>query len=175
VEFKGFHETPFFTSNRLLTSLDKLPKMLGKLKSVYYQTIRFYNKTVTVTSLYWKLCYTALIVISTSKIIIVFFFCKLIQMMLEAFYRFNITGEWIFVVKYYINLSLWKLRTRNWSHHMPTKQSTSFVASKDTVYGTQRRALVRKSMKNALYCMYNGMAKGTSRAKATSNRKKIKP
>jgi len=32
-----------------------------------------------------------------------------------------------------------------------------------------------KSMKNALHCMYSGMAKGTSQAEATSNSEKIKP
>jgi len=66
--------------------------MLGKLKSVYYHTIKFYNKTVTVTSLYWKLCHAALIAVSASKNIAVLFY-KLIQMMLEASYRLNITGE----------------------------------------------------------------------------------
>jgi len=70
---------PLFASDRLLTSLDKLLKML---KSVYSHTIRFYNKTVTVTSFYWKLCHTALITLSTSKMIIVVLFHKLIQMML---------------------------------------------------------------------------------------------
>jgi len=38
--------------------------------------------------------------------------------------------------------------------------------------GTQRRALVSP---RRMHCMYNGMAKGTSRAKATSNSEKIKP
>jgi len=84
---------PPFCSDRPLTPRNKLQKMLGKLKSVYHHTIRFYNKTVTVTSLYWKLCYTALIAISASKIIIIVLFRELIQMILEAFYRFNITGE----------------------------------------------------------------------------------
>jgi len=100
---------PWNTSSR---SLDKLLKMLGKLKSVYYHTIRFYNKTVTVTSLHWKLCYTTLIEISASKIIIVVLYHKLIQVMLEAFYRFNITGEWIFVQS---TKSKWPLMSLLWT------------------------------------------------------------
>jgi len=67
---KGSVEPLFCGSNRPLTSLDKLLKCylnLGNLKSVYYHTIRFYNKTVTIISLYWKLCHTVLITISASK------------------------------------------------------------------------------------------------------------
>jgi len=52
---RGVQRVPWNTSDRPLTSLDKLLKMLGKLKLVYYHTIKFYNKTVIVTSLYWKL------------------------------------------------------------------------------------------------------------------------
>jgi len=49
---------------------------------MYHHAIRFYNKTVTVTSLYWKLCFTALIVISASNVVL---YHKQIQVMLEAF------------------------------------------------------------------------------------------
>jgi len=50
---------------------------------------------------------------------------------------------------------------------MPTTKSTLFV-----VNGTQRRAVVSPWK---MHCMYSGMAKGTSQAKAMSNSKKINP
>jgi len=119
---------------------------------VYYHTITFYNKIVTVTSLYWKLCYIALIAISTSKIIIVVLFHKLIQM-------FS-TGSTLLgsdICCKVLNLGLWKLWTRNWSHHMPTTKSTPFVVSKDE-WDTKEDP--GKSMR--MHCIYSGMAKGWS-------------
>jgi len=56
----------------------------------------------------------------------------------------------------------------NGSHHVPTTKSTLFVVNKDEWYTKEGHA---RSMKNALY----GMAKGTSRAEATSNNEKIRP
>jgi len=67
IQYRGVQRVLLFASDRPLTSLDKLLKMLGKLKSVYHHILRFYNKTVTVTSLYWKLHYTALIATNASK------------------------------------------------------------------------------------------------------------
>jgi len=49
---------------------------------VFYHTIRFYNKTITVISLYWKLYHTVLIAIIASKISIVVLFHKLILLLL---------------------------------------------------------------------------------------------
>jgi len=94
-EFKGFHGTPFFLSDRPLISCQKF--YIGKLKSVYYYATKFYNKTLTFTSFFSaKSLVQHWYAISASKIIIVgFVFKKLIQVMLEAFYRF--TEEWIFV------------------------------------------------------------------------------
>jgi len=64
--------------------------------------------------------------------------------MLEGFYRFNITGEWI-------KLGLWELQMIsiwNWNHHVPTTKSTPFMGSKDE-WDTKEG--YGKSMKNVLY------------------------
>jgi len=113
--------------------------MLLNLKLVHYHTIRFFNKTATVSSLYWKLCHTALVAISASKIIIIVLFCKLIQMMLEAFYRFNITKP--------------KIMDEELKPSHTYHKSIPFVVSKDewdTKEGPGR------FMKNALYVQQHG-------------------
>jgi len=50
-------------------------------------------------------------------------------------------------------------------------QSTLFVVNNE--WDTKEGHF--KSIKNALHCMYSGMAKGTSRTEATLNSEKIKP
>jgi len=43
-EFKGFHEPSFLpSSDRPLTLLDKLLKILGKLESMYYEIITYHK------------------------------------------------------------------------------------------------------------------------------------
>jgi len=90
--------------------------------------------------------------------------------MLEAFYRFNITGEWIKV----LNLGLWKLRTISvWNFEaitcLPQNRHLSWGVK---MSWTQRRTLVSPWR---MYCMHSSMAKGTYRAEATSNSENIKP
>jgi len=141
-----------FASDRPLKSLDKLLKCYLNLKSVCYPTMRFYNKTVTVTSLYWKpgwkLCCTALIAISASKIIIVIFH--------RWYWRLS-TGSILLGSEYLLykilNLGLWKLRTRNWSHHVPTTKLTPFMVNKDE-WDTKEGP--GKSMKNGLDVQRHG-------------------
>jgi len=55
---------------------------------------------------------------------------------------------------------------------VPTTKSTFFTVTKDK-WNTKEG--IGKSLKNVQYCMYSGMAKGTSLAEATSNSEKIKP
>jgi len=148
-------------------TLNKLLKMLGKLKSVYYHTTRFYNKAVTVTSLYWqpgwKLCHAALIAISAFKSN---YRCFVLWTNTDDVRGFlQVQHYWgVNICCKVLNLHLWKLWTRNWSHHVPTTKSTPFVVSKDewdTKEGTG------KSMN-----MYSSMVEGASWAEATSNSEK---
>jgi len=138
---------------------------------VYYCTTRFYNKKLTFTSFYFK-SYVILhwYVISTSKIIIIvfFLFSKLIQVMLEAFYRFNITGEWILVMNCWIQVYENYRRFIEAITCLPQNWHLLWWAK---MKGTLKRALVSPWR---MLCMYSGMAKGTSRAEAMLNSENIK-
>ena len=64
-----------------------------------------------------------------------------------------------------------KIQTISESHHVLLPNRRLSLSAK--MNGTQRRTLVRKSMK--MHCTYCGMPKGTCPAEATSNSKKSKP
>jgi len=139
---------------------------------VYYWRTRFCNKTLTFTSFCCKIIGIYVIqhwyAISASKIIIVVF-------VLET--NIGDVGGFLQVQHYWgvnscydlLNPGLWKLWTIHWSRHVPTTKSTPFVVSEDE-WDTKEGP--GKSMKNVLHY---GVPKGTSRDKATSNSKKIKP
>jgi len=69
--------------------------------------------------------------------------------MLEAFYRFNITG----ISRELLNPGLWKLWTIHWSHHVPTTKSTPFMVREDEGDTKEGHG---KFMKNALYVQRYG-------------------
>jgi len=140
-EFKGFHGTPF-TSDRPLTSLDKLLKMLGKLKSVYYHTIRRQSLSLLCTGNY--------IILHWSQWVPDSFFILCTNT--DDFGGFLQVQHywWVNICCKILNLGLWKLWMRNWSHQVPTTKLTTFVVSKDTKEGTG------KSIKIALYVQEHG-------------------
>jgi len=120
---------------------------------VYYHTIRFYKETLTVTaSLYWKLHYTARIATSASKNNYHCFVLKTntdyVGGFLQVYHYW-----WVNICCKVLNLGLWKLWTRNWSHYIPTTKSTPFMVSKDE-WDTKKGP--GKSMKNALYVLQHG-------------------
>jgi len=118
---------------------------------VYHHTIRFYNKTVTVTSLYWKLgwklCYTALIAISTSKNN---YCCFVSQTNTDDVGGFLQVEHFFCCCCKVLNLSLW------WGIEaitcLPQNRHLSVVSKDewDTKEGPG------KSMKNALYVQWHG-------------------
>jgi len=136
----GFHGTPLFASDRPLINCQK-----SWLKSVYYYTKRFYNKTLTLftsKSLETMSSFTNMHK-APLKIITILF---VLETNTGNVGGFNITGEWIFFVTI-LNPGLWKLQTIHWSHHVPTTKSTPFVVSEDE-WDTKEGP--GKSMKNAL-------------------------
>jgi len=114
---------------------------------VYYHTTRFYNKTLTFTSFYFKNCYPE---ISASKIIIAVFVIETNTgyvggfLQVQHYWGVNISCE-------LLNPDLWKLQTIHWSRYMPTAKLTLFV-----VRWRDRKESPGKSMKNILYVQQHG-------------------
>jgi len=141
---------------------------MGKLKSVYCHTTRFYSKTLTFTSFY------------CGNYVILHWYArnKRLKNNYHCFGFRHYTGDvggFLQVQHYWgvnihcklLNPGLWKLWTIHWSHHMSTTKLTPLVVSEDE-WDTKEGP--SKSVKNVLYVLW--CAKGTSRNKATSNSKK---
>jgi len=121
---------------------------------VYYCTKRFYNKTLTFTSFYFK-NYVILnwYTISASKIVIMVFVRETNTGYVGGFLQVQRHYWGVNISRELLNPGLWKLQTIHWSHHVPTTKSTPFVVSEnegDTKEGPG------KSMRNALYVQQHG-------------------
>jgi len=138
---------------------------------VYYYRTRFYNKTLTFTSFFaanhWNLRHSAL---STSKISIVVFDLETntgdVGGFLQVQHNWGVNsyellnpGTYMKIMDRFIEVITC----------LPQNRHLLWWAKMN---GTQRRVLLSPWR---IYYMHYGVPKGTSRDKATSNSKKIKP